>query len=171
MNCSASASRPTPNHAKMNCSASASSPTSNHANVHLAASLPSLSQTGGIQLTGRKNRYCVLAGDCIKYFVGLGDDGLPHDLKGAIELNKHTQVVVKEARLLIVRSGLPAFRKKSCTSPYPEPSTTRRFFETHQHNKNRTWDLEASSVDKAKAWRDRILSLLPPSAEGEPADS
>ena len=44
----------------------------------------------------------MLAGDCIKYFAGLGDDGLPHDLKGAIELNKNTQVAVKEARLLIV---------------------------------------------------------------------
>lgn len=62
-----------------------------------------LFQTGGIQLTGRKNRYCVLAGDCIKYFAGIGEDGLPHDLKGAIELNRGTQVEVKDARMLIVR--------------------------------------------------------------------
>eukprot|EP00045_Choanoeca_perplexa_P006369 m.54205 g.54205 ORF g.54205 m.54205 type:complete len:464 (+) comp13608_c0_seq1:208-1599(+) len=58
--------------------------------------------TAGIQLTGRKRRYCVLAGDCIKYFTTVDDDGTTRGLKGAIELNKATGVQRKEARLLIV---------------------------------------------------------------------
>eukprot|EP00730_Choanoeca_flexa_P018813 TRINITY_DN9167_c0_g1_i1.p1 TRINITY_DN9167_c0_g1~~TRINITY_DN9167_c0_g1_i1.p1 ORF type:complete len:483 (+),score=50.03 TRINITY_DN9167_c0_g1_i1:306-1754(+) len=58
--------------------------------------------TAGIQLTGRKRRYCVLAGDCIKYFTTADADGVATGLKGAIELNSETIVQRREARLLIV---------------------------------------------------------------------
>ncbi len=110
-------------------------------------------KTGGLQVTGRKNRYCVLTGDCIKYFGSLGTDGHPYDLKGAIELNKQTEVEAKGNRLLIVRRVLG--RGACCDF--------RRFtsaFLSPQHNKTRTWDLEASSAEKADRWRERILTVI-----------
>lgn len=44
----------------------------------------------------------MLADGCIKYYSSLSDDGLPYDLKGAIELNRSTEVETKDSRLLIV---------------------------------------------------------------------
>lgn len=44
----------------------------------------------------------MLASDCIKYFASVGEDGLPYDLKGAIEINRSTLVECKDARLLVV---------------------------------------------------------------------
>jgi hypothetical protein len=119
-------------------------------------------QTAGIQLTGRKNRYCVLTPDCIKYFSHVDEAGVPRGLKGAIEINADTLVQIRESRLLIV--GRRARRDEGeGRGRFPLTDPTRR---GRQRNADRTWDLEAKTPEIAARWQLRIQECaraLPPS--------
>ena len=66
----------------------------------------------GLQLTGRKRRFCVLEGATVRYYESLDDKQQPKNLKGTIVLTGDTAVEVKDHRLLVVRYVQPGWKRE-----------------------------------------------------------